>query len=124
MQSSNPAHTKNISKRSLVILHKQNKRLVQVRQEKNAAVTALNSIRKEKEAVEVGLKVTRDDLKDANACMEQTYPGRDIWNKCFNELADLAEAGQYDGVVILKIILNPLYPGLRVSCIRSSSVIL
>ena len=103
MQSSNPAHTKNISKRSLVILHKQNKRLVQVRQEKNAAVTALNSIRKEKEAVEVDLEVVRDDLKDANACMGQTYPGQDIWNRRFNELADLAEAGQDDGALTFEI---------------------
>ena len=41
-------------------------------------MTVLNSIRKEKEAVEADLKVTRHNLGKVNECIEQTYPGQDI----------------------------------------------
>ena len=93
----------NTPKSSLAILHKQNKRLVQVKQEKNAVVTTLNSVREEKEAMEADLEGAREDLEDANECVKQTYLGQDIWNRRFDELADLAEAGQVDRAVIFEI---------------------
>ena len=77
--------------------------LVQVKQEKNAAVATLNSVREEKEAVEADLEEARDDLGDAKDCVEHTYLARNIYMERFNELADLAKAGPVDGAMIYAI---------------------
>ena len=77
--------------------------LVQVKQEKNAAVATLNSVQEEKEAVEATLEEAKDDLGDAKECVEHTYLAQDMWNRRFDELANLAEAGQVDGSVISDI---------------------
>ena len=93
----------NTPKIILVILRKQNKKLVQVKQEKNAAVTPLNSVQEEKDVMEADLEGSRNDLEDANACMEQTYPGQDIWIRRFDKLASMV-ARQDDGAILSEIL--------------------
>merc|ERR1712194_143542 len=83
-------------------LVEQNKTMIRIKHEKNAAETALNSVREEKEAAEVDLQEVRGDLGDANDLVQQQYLAQDIWQRRFDELASMV-AGQVDGAVISDI---------------------
>ena len=66
-------------------------------------MATLNSVREEKEAVEADLEEARDDLGDANDCVEHTYLAQNICQGRFSELADLAKDDPVDGAVIYEI---------------------
>mmetsp|Transcript_38975 Transcript_38975/g.70205 ORF Transcript_38975/g.70205 Transcript_38975/m.70205 type:complete len:187 (-) Transcript_38975:104-664(-) len=95
--------TENVSRSNLAILHEQNQKMVQVKTEKSAAETTLMSVREEKEVVEADLEEVRDDLGDANDPVQQQYLAQDIWQRRFDELVSLVEAGQVDGAMISDI---------------------
>jgi len=61
------------------------------------------SVREEKEVVEADLEEVRDDLGDANDPVQQQYLAQDIWQRRFDELVSLVEAGQVDGAMISDI---------------------
>ena len=84
-------------------LHEQNKKLVQVKEEKNTAEAALKSVLEEQEAVEADFEEVMENLRDANDLVQQQYLAQDIWQRRFDELASLAKAGQVDGAMISDI---------------------
>ena len=94
-------------KSNLALLHEQNKkhhqRLVQVKQEKNAAETALEGVRGEKEAAEANLKDVREDLEDAEELVGQQVIATDCWQGRFCELSDMIEAKRVDDDTIASI---------------------
>ena len=97
------------------IVHEQNQKLVQVKQEKLAAETSLESVRGEKEAVEANLRETAENLEDANKLVEQQARTTDIWQGRFDELVALMESAtgqQVDGAAIAAIRNRSLATGL------------
>ena len=101
------------TKSNLAIMHEQNQqhtqRLVQVKQEKNAAEATLETVRGEKEAVEANLEEVKEDLEDSNELAGQLTLTTNVWQGRFDELVSIIEAGgQIDGAAISKIRNRPL----------------
>ena len=105
------ARTENMPTSSLAIQHELNQNMVRVKQEKNAAETSLRSVQKEKETVEANLEDVRGDLGDANELVEQEALATDIWQRRFDELASLVQAGRADGAAISDIRYRSLAGG-------------
>lgn len=107
VQSNKRPRTDDTPKSSLAALHEQNQkhsqRLVQIKQEKNDAETALEGVRGEKEAVEANLKEAREDLEDEKEVVEQQLLATDCWQGRFGELADMVESCRVDDDAIAAI---------------------
>ena len=75
-----------------------------MKQEKSHVETTLANIRGEKEAIEAKLEEVKGDLEDSNELVEQQALTTDIWQRRFDELVSLVEAGgQVDGATIAEI---------------------
>ena len=81
-------------------LHEQNKKLVQVKEEKNTAEAALKSVLEEQEAAEADFEEVMENLRDANDLVQQQYLAQDIWQGRFDELVSLVGSGQVVGEII------------------------
>ena len=90
---------------NLAIRNEQNHKMVQLKQEKNEAVTTLQNVREE-------LEDARDDLGIANDTVQHQALATDVWQRRFDELALLAEAGRVDGATISEIRTRSLASGL------------